>query len=157
MNIKPFLLGLFFVFFISITCNAQNLLTSGMTAGSGAAKDDISIDLAIGQTFSKPYVSNQLMGNEGILQVIIIKPDATHHQDLSGIGVYPNPVNMILNIDLPCNSKYRLQLMGASGKVIINQVSECKTQLDLSHFTSGFYFLKIQKGLYSKSFKIIKY
>ena len=80
------------------------------------------------------------------------------YSELENIKIFPNPVTMgILNISSPVAIK-KYEIFDVSSKLIIQKsVSEKELKLDISHFASGNYVIKItdrDSGIHT--FKIIK-
>jgi hypothetical protein len=71
--------------------------------------------------------------------------------------ISPNPVKSILTIDSIVNANLYIQLYNASGQLVIDTTSNNKiTELDLSKYVSGIYFLKVKSYDKSKTFKVVK-
>jgi hypothetical protein len=72
------------------------------------------------------------------------------------ISVYPNPTASIINI-LDENNQLQnatIQITDYLGQLVYN--SSFTTQINMSDFSSGMYFLIIQDGYYKKTVKVIK-
>lgn len=65
-----------------------------------------------------------------------------------GISVYPNPISTELNIQIPQQGTYQVQLINSEGKRVYSNSktieSYSKLQVNTSHFPKGIYFLSIQ-------------
>jgi hypothetical protein len=74
----------------------------------------------------------------------------------NSIMIYPNPTNEIINISLEnkCDS-FSTQLFDVNGRLI--QESKNKNEINLYDEQKGIYFLKIQSGKVTSTFKIIKF
>jgi hypothetical protein len=81
---------------------------------------------------------------------------ATADFDLKNIVVYPNPVKNILNIaaekELTTVSVYNV----LGQEVMVKSLHDTETNIDVSHLTSGTYFVKVQANNQVKTLKIIK-
>jgi hypothetical protein len=105
-----------------------------------------------------------LAGTNGILlrwnvkQTQFVSLKENNNDDI-GVKVYPNPVNDVINIDvniLKGNSS-KLQLLNSLGQIVTEeQIKNVKSQIDLSHFPSGVYTLKVFIETNYKTIKIIK-
>ena len=75
-----------------------------------------------------------------------------------GIKVYPNPVKDILQIQVETSLPYDYQVFDISGKLLQIGKSQQITQLDLSTYPAGLYFLKIssENNTYQGGVKFIK-
>jgi hypothetical protein len=80
-----------------------------------------------------------------------INPD----DELSGetISYYPNPVNDVLYI--VTNKNFRINVFSSSGRLLIDKENE--KSIDMSHFESGLYLLRIVAGDKVMTDKITKY
>ncbi|MFP4469615.1 MAG: T9SS type A sorting domain-containing protein, partial [Bacteroidales bacterium] len=92
------------------------------------------------------YVSNGLSGIESL------KQSATGIVDQSleaGLAIYPNPAKDQVFIELN-NSEYssiRMVLTNAAGyEVMVKEIDQLRTRIDVSGMTSGVYVVKIESG-----------
>lgn len=76
--------------------------------------------------------------------------DAKDIPNIQAFQVAPNPTNGIINIEATLESatELNLQIIDSQGKIIVSSQkynsSTIKTQIDLSPFPSGFYFLMVE-------------
>lgn len=73
--------------------------------------------------------------------------------------IYPNPTNDILNIDVDIlnGNSSKLQILNSLGQILSEEkIKDPKSQINLSHFPSGIYYLKMQGINGQKVIKIIK-
>jgi hypothetical protein len=64
------------------------------------------------------------------------------------VQIYPNPVNEILNINFASLdlTDLRIEVMNSIGQIVmVSQVNNMITQLDMTSFTSGIYALRVMK------------
>ncbi len=74
--------------------------------------------------------------------------------ELSGLTIYPNPTNGILNVYSP--TVVDISISDVTGKIVFNQKNLSNDNvLDLSHLNSGIYFAKIKSETAEKNEKII--
>lgn len=71
------------------------------------------------------------------------------------IGIYPNPVNDIMSIELSDNVD-RLVIVDVTGKEVLSKTSVSNGQLNVSALKSGIYFLSAYDGDKVKTSKFIK-
>lgn len=71
------------------------------------------------------------------------------------IVVFPNPCTNILQI-AKISGEYNCQVVNLNGQVLIESTTPIDNKLNLSNLENGIYLLKITKGNYSTSRKIIK-
>lgn len=77
----------------------------------------------------------------------------------SKISIYPNPSIGILNVDLPNEEVETLQILDATGRIVISSVSPNKhQQLNLENLTNGVYFARFTTRLnvYTNKFILSK-
>lgn len=73
-------------------------------------------------------------------------------------NVFPNPVNDVLNIQIPTNTEpTNLKIYNVLGKLVLEiDISESETKLDVSSMASGVYLMSFESNTGSKTFKLIK-
>jgi hypothetical protein len=76
-------------------------------------------------------------------------------EELSGLSIYPNPSNGILNVDVSKNDNYSVQISDIIGKVIVDDKITSSTTFDLKHLDGGVYFVNISNNEISKTEKIV--
>ena len=76
-------------------------------------------------------------------------------EELSGLSIYPNPSNGILNVDVSKNDNYSVQISDIIGKVIVDDKITSNTTFDLKHLDGGVYFVNISNNEISKTEKIV--
>jgi hypothetical protein len=75
------------------------------------------------------------------------------------LNLYPNPFTnqLIIKQDLSSPLTYALQLYNNLGQsLLVKEITEAKTQIDLSNFPQGMYFVKVYKNTEQKVFKVLK-
>ncbi len=75
------------------------------------------------------------------------------------ISLYPNPTINYLNIESNTLAfeSYQIQLFNNLGQsILVKEIRESKTQIDLSALTQGMYFVKVYKNTEQKVFKLLK-
>lgn len=73
----------------------------------------------------------------------------------SGAKVYPNPVVDILYLDLQENQS-EISIVDQTGKLMLTKTVRKNSELDLSAFSAGVYYLVIKNTKHSETVKIIK-
>lgn len=70
----------------------------------------------------------------------------------------PNPANEVLNINLKTNSKVRIEVIDALGKVLFSEDYKefRQTTINVGHLASGIYFVKLYSGENTLTKKFIK-
>ncbi len=70
----------------------------------------------------------------------------------------PNPTNGILTINLKTNSKVKIEVIDALGKVLLSEDYKefSKTSINVSYLSSGIYFVKLYSGENTLTKKFIK-
>ncbi len=77
----------------------------------------------------------------------------------AGLNIYPNPTMGVMNVTLPNANEgavFQLQLTNVSGQVLVQKTVTENTQIDLSDFAEGVYFLNLQNGEEVFTQRIIK-
>ena len=76
----------------------------------------------------------------------------------TSINIYPNPVNETLNISLNQNATGTLQIVDVSGKTVLEESFQNKSELQLNvvQLAAGMYVLKIKTGDKSNYRKVLK-
>jgi hypothetical protein len=72
----------------------------------------------------------------------------------NGLAIYPNPTNGIFTIALDGNFAY--QILTVNGKVISKESANNSTNVDLTDFSSGIYFVRLTANGTEKTVKLIK-
>lgn len=84
----------------------------------------------------------------------------SHSNAITNLKLFPNPVQNKLHIESAGNTDLELELSDPSGKIILNQQVHLNAgsfqSLDLTGFSSGLYFLKIDVKDNQRVYKIIK-
>lgn len=144
-------------FFIGIFTNAQNIIT---TTGSDFSGDNISISYTVGQlkvntidnVNSSPLILDFLQGVQYGFDVY----DCRDYNSIS-FSIYPNPTSSFINISFEkLSDPITLRVFDVRGRLINENIfSEKITQLDMSNYSNGIYFLSFYNfcGLF-RSFKI---
>jgi|TARA_B100001093_G_C26698625_1_gene958018 hypothetical protein len=144
-------------FFIGIFTNAQNIIT---TTGSDFSGDNISISYTVGQlkvntidnVNSSPLILDFLQGVQYGFDVY----DCRDYNSIS-FSIYPNPTSSFVNISFEkLSDPITLRVFDVRGRLINENIfSEKITQLDMSNYSNGIYFLSFYNfcGLF-RSFKI---
>jgi len=95
----------------------------------------------------KTFLSLYCVGtNNECLQDFLLD---TNEQYLNNkIKIYPNPTSEILNIDLKISLDYKVQIFNIYGKRVFNkQFFQSYISIDISNFTNGVYFVKINNKI----------
>ena len=78
-------------------------------------------------------------------------------EEISVINIYPNPISDFVNIELPGNENYSIQLLSLDGKNLKTIISAKETEiLHLSGLNSGIYLIRISTSENIQVFKIVK-
>lgn len=113
------------------------------------------------------YCISELVFSKGgrtcMLQLQPIRLDfvgrSNFEDGMSEIAVYPNPSSSVFNVKLPdAVSEVSYRVMDISGKVLIQATSKTSDEfrVDLSAFTNGVYFLKINTEVKESTIKLVK-
>lgn len=79
-------------------------------------------------------------------------------KSLQGIFVSPNPAQDVINITTETETPDSYTIFNNLGQVIttVSNVSDANLSINISNYTNGIYFLKIDKGSETKTIKFIK-
>ena len=74
------------------------------------------------------------------------------------LSVYPNPVNDIVTVALSMNeTPYQVIIYDAQGKIVFQgTMNQQKSEIDVSYFNSGIYFVRIVAGTREKTVRVVK-
>ena len=67
--------------------------------------------------------------------------------NLTQIELYPNPTNTYITIDLGTNEKQYVSIMNVQGGVIWEKNISKQTQVDVSEWAAGVYYIKMERGV----------
>lgn len=144
-----------------VTVSAQSSLgaTGGEAAGNGG-----SVSYSIGQIAVQSSSDGTTTVSEGVQQPYEISTVGVDNYPAITLNavVYPNPTQgnlqlVIRNEELGV-SNWRLKVFDANGKFLLSkQIEEETTQLDLSPYATGTYYIKVCNGKdVMKMFKVVK-
>ncbi|MFP9112832.1 S8 family serine peptidase [Flavobacterium sp. RHBU_3] len=81
----------------------------------------------------------------------------TPKADKNGITVYPNPVNDVVNINLPEGEAAYFVLYNNLGQIVMKtQLTTAKNQVDISRLSAGIYNYRIENALGNSTGKLVK-
>lgn len=81
----------------------------------------------------------------------------TENNMISGLSVYPNPTNGLLNIELNNASFKSVQVIDLTGKVVATSNGHSKvTEVNMSNLANGVYYVKIKTDNASSVIKVVK-
>lgn len=81
-----------------------------------------------------------------MVNIIIEENLSISENTLNSVMIYPNPTQNFISIQLPSilNGESKINLIDMQGRTILaEQINQQTTQIDLSHFTEGVYFVSI--------------
>lgn len=116
----------------------------------------------IGKTVTKmiiypDYPSARTAGSTNYFDNIFFNSLTTVVNEMvaANINLYPNPVNDVLHIQLPENNN-RLMIYDIVGNKVFDQFIPADSNLDMSNFKTGIYFLKAENAKGIMNAKVIK-
>lgn len=87
----------------------------------------------------------------------IIQLLSNNKLDNDTFTIYPNPVVSVLNIETAISETLSLEFYDINGKVIKRQsINENNSQVNISQFSKGIYFVNIISSLGESTFKFVK-
>ncbi len=151
---------LFLLFMLlSAGLSGQQVISS---AGTHAIGTGVQLSWTLGETVVSTFSGSSVILTQGLhqgkLTITAIEPLV-----LSGVtlNVFPNPVNDKLNISFRnfAENKYSFSLTDVNNRLVFNgKVSENPQPIDMTHFSPGIYFLKLETIAVKtpQVFKIVK-
>ncbi len=146
---------------ISVLCITQlQAQTVVATSGGDASTANNKISWTVGQPVTTTVSGGGATLTQGFQQPwadisTVIGENAGSEAD---IRVYPNPVHHLLNVEVPgATAKDQLELMDAAGRIVLQaNTTGDRTELDLTQYGAGNYFLRIRnaEGILARTFKI---
>ena len=128
------------------------------TSGDSFKNENYQIDWSIGEVAVETYTNESNVLTQGLHQSIYTVLAVEDNAIKLNMSVYPNPVTDIVNIKAKNLNDYQLILSDVNGKqLLVKQVSNASSLLDLSNYRRATYYLSInQNGKLLKTYKIIK-
>jgi hypothetical protein len=79
------------------------------------------------------------------------------NEKMSNLKIYPNPVNDILNIELPLDNGelFNLQFFDATGRKLMERKITDNTNINVSNLSAGCYYLKATQENFSGFYKVV--
>ncbi len=156
------LLTYFLMFTVTVIC-AQNVGKTVVASSGGTVTNaEVTVGYTIGEPIVGPVGSDTRI-DQGFWAggELIVEPINDGEEDLSGILVYPNPVESELTIFTNNKEIYGITLFAVNGKRVLKQKVDSiqlEYKIDMSYLAKGMYVLRLfvegdNKG---KLFKIIK-
>ena len=132
-----------------VVCHGQNYTVH---IGYDANGNRISRTLTIAKMEQKYNPTDTIKTQDFILNTIDSFGNAT-------LSVYPNPTHdrLIVSLQGLCEHTVKACIVTTAGTVLIqHELSEGIHEFDLSHLSSGMYFLRLSSQSVSQTWKIIK-
>jgi len=152
----------YLLIFTVVALNAQTVDKAIVTSVGGSVSNT---DVTIGFTIGEPIVGlvhNGISIDQGFWAAsqILVIPESPE-EDLSGILVYPNPVEEELTIFTNNIEIYGITLFAMDGRRVLKQKVESiqlEHKINLSHLSKGMYVLRlfVEGDNKRKLFKVIK-
>lgn len=109
---------------------------------------------AVGTIFNYSFLAHSVTVMElDVPQATSIDQPA---KDKHRCHVFPNPVNEIVNVNLPGNESHQVELLNANGQVLVQQQMTGSNTISTSHLQRGFYILRIVQPDTIFAYKIVK-
>jgi hypothetical protein len=135
---------------------------SNATPGTGKSKKSIetalplSTILANNTTYYASQTINGIESTERLAVTVKLATLGTNDFVIKDFAYYPNPVKNVLTIS---NTSIidEVSLISIKGEILLtNKINSMRSEIDLSNFSKGVYFLKVKSGGAEKTVKIIK-
>jgi len=153
---------LFFLLACSLSYGQVNMKKSGISTGGGSATaGNTTLTYAIGEVAVQENTQGNIHISEGFIGPDILSAVGIEdYTELSGVAVYPNPVETYLQIELPAEQDYEIYLFDLNGKQILQTGTNGSStkQLNLEHLQTAVYMLIVvdRKNQKQKILKIQK-
>ncbi len=134
------------------------------SSGEFFSNSSSSISWTLGECVTETFTATGNTLTQGFQQSLYVVT-SINELTIEGISVkaYPNPVSDLINISVKTENSVQkpvlVMLFDSQGKILISdKFNTDLIQLDMSHYSSGFYLLKVasQENKTSKNFKIQK-
>ncbi len=144
--------------------NATVLTASGANTYSwntGATTSTISVSPTVNTTYTAMGTSS-VTGCSGMITAnIVVSPCtgiSTVSSKIEGLSIYPNPSLGDFTVELNNGLNKTIQVLDATGKIVsTNTSSKDKTNINITHLSSGIYFVKIQSNNATEVIKVVKH
>jgi len=93
--------------------------------------------------------------NDGYVQFLTNNSTSIEEREDLEVSIFPVPTTDFVTIELLNNKQVFVQLVDVSGKVVLEESFQNTTQLDMSVFAKGSYYLSLKSEEYSLVKKII--
>ena len=94
-------------------------------------------------------------GTAAAIRLIMGESVGVEEDVISGLNIYPNPSNGIVNIDLDENGEFSIEVTDILGKTISRETIKSNTILNLNNLDKGVYFVTVSNNEIMKTTKII--
>jgi len=92
-----------------------------------------------------------------IFPVVELDALASIREQSISVSISPNPSSDFLNIRFAKNGKYKIQLLDASGRIVLSANSNASlSTIDISRLNTGLYVLSVSDGMSQSAYRIIK-
>ena len=136
-----------------------NIKKSNVSTGGGSATvGNTTLTYAIGEVSVREDTQGNTHLSEGFIGPdILTAVGIENYGELTGIEVYPNPVDTYLNLELPDTARYEIYLYELTGQQLlsVDTADDTRLQLNLSLYPPAVYMLMVVDRNNKKS-KIIK-
>jgi len=140
------ILNLIIVFAVGFTYG-QTITKSSLSAGGGSVStSSTKVIYTVGENFVQEISSSESHISEGFISPGIMKiTGIKDYGVLTGIRIFPNPVDTYLNINFEKEQAYEIYLFDLNGKKILSVTTEITgdQQINLSRQKTGVYVLVI--------------
>lgn len=149
----------------SVLCANQTAILSAIGATSYTWSNGYNTpSISISPTVSTTYfvTGSNIWGcenNDTIIQVVqtCAGINNSYSKNYFGLKIYPNPVNLTLNLKKEIETDITITITNALGQVFINEIiSNTQNSIDMHNLPNGIYFFTAKEEDYCETFKLIK-
>lgn len=106
-------------------------------------------------TYTVTLIGYNDWSTDTVIQEVVIMSTGVELEEQINVAIYPNPTEGILNIVNKENTPITVSITDILGKNVFQNEVRNSEIIDLDAFGKGFYFVRIQQGKKSQSFKIM--
>ena len=155
----------------TLTILLLSLLSVGSSIAQSISSDVISsiggeyqasngrLSFTLGESFTTYYISDESILSEGFHQSYNdVISDIEDLEEVSSFKIYPNPTSDILHMEFEGQlEKLKGSIHNTLGQKLTDFSIENQTQINISNFAQGLYFIRINNSKnQSESFRIFK-
>jgi hypothetical protein len=146
-------------------CKGESVDLTASGAGNyswnipGASGASVNVTLPVDVTYNYAVVGTDANGCKDTANVTVVANKCTGISEQNSIktSVYPNPTSGELTIELGTADGQKVEVTDVAGRLLLSKsFSGQKVNVDLSHFASGVYYIKVLSASGGGATRIVK-